>query len=276
MWPVKESKDAIKNTGLTKMNFVDDPLWYLSAVTMGSGDPWIRTSSNRREPVRSMAESTYLLPKSMQRNRFLWNGYIEGTPGDYGLVKRAVGNRNIPIYQTAKDAIDRKDLVVIGNRNNSSGFSPNAKLQHAGSYPSAIYVDGSGKLYQKSWDLNDYGGDDGAAGHYNWWEKLAVNALDKIGSPTVITTGYQPMVNFNDDSHMTLTDHYDDDQLNRIVDQFLKQNNLHIDSYSNVDPIISETGNSYYPAGANITKFLSLPEVIVTGKRKLNPRKNRK
>jgi hypothetical protein len=29
---------------------------------------------------------------------FLRHGYIQGKTGDYGLVKKAVDNRNIPVY----------------------------------------------------------------------------------------------------------------------------------------------------------------------------------
>jgi hypothetical protein len=68
-------------------------------------------------------------------------------------------------------------------------IDPERQLVHAGSFPSAIYVDGStGELYQKAWDLNDYGGDR-AGVTYDGKQWLA-NILDVVGSPTVVTTGY--------------------------------------------------------------------------------------
>jgi GH24 family phage-related lysozyme (muramidase) len=54
-------------------------------------------------------------------------------------------------------------------------------------YPTAIYVSDSGKFYQKGWDLNDYGGGTGVTGGV----PIIGDMLDSVGSPTVVTTGYQ-------------------------------------------------------------------------------------
>lgn len=150
----------------------------------------------------NVAQNTYLMSKEDQKQAFLNSGYIEGTPGDYGLVRSAVGNRIIPIYQKNKDSISRDSLIHLGNTMAAEDFlqfdnNDNLlTLDHAGDYPIAVYHDNHGKLYFKGWDLNDYGldanGNKGATyeGIYN---ELS-NFVDKIGNPTVLTTGYQPYV----------------------------------------------------------------------------------
>ena len=145
------------------------------------------------------AQRTYLLPRFEQKDIFLEDGYIEGNKKDYGLVKKAVGNRKIPVYQTAPDAIDRNKLVPIGNTYgySSNGFiNRKVDLVHAESHPSTIYLGTDGKFYQKAWDLNDYGGNAGGrSSEYSGIYKVGSNILDVIGSPTVVTTGYQMITN---------------------------------------------------------------------------------
>ena len=131
------------------------------------------------------AQRTYLLPRSWQEEEFLKSGYIKGKEGDYGLVKKAVGDRKLPIYQTAKDAITRDKLIPIGNLDNVWYGDSKAELEHPGSYPTAVYTDGQGNFYQKAWDLNDYGSDGGSTASF--FGKIA----DFIGSPVVVTTGFQ-------------------------------------------------------------------------------------
>jgi hypothetical protein len=121
---------------------------------------------------------------------FLKRGYIEGQHGDYGLVKRAVGDRILPVYQRKKDAIDRKNLTPIGNIDNIWLSGKDSELEHAGNYPTTIYRGNDGKFYQKAWDLNDYGDATGRAGVKYGDRQFLANMLDKIGSPTVVTTGY--------------------------------------------------------------------------------------
>lgn len=145
------------------------------------------------------AQRTYLLPRFEQEDIFLRDGYIKGKERDYGLVKKAVNNRNLPVWQTAPDAINRETLVPIGNvYGHDYGYIGLDKdLVHAGARPAAFYVDGStGKLYTKGWDLNDYGGSTGAASSkYNIFEKIGANLLDFIGNPVVVTTGFQEVTN---------------------------------------------------------------------------------
>lgn len=136
-------------------------------------------------------QDTYLLPRNIQRKQFLKKGYIEGNKGDYGLVRKAVGNRSIPIYQKNPDAISRDKLIVLGNTY-SPMFDTKHRLEHPGNAPTAVYTDGHGKYYQKQWDLNDYGGDGGSTAG------IAGKLLDFVGSPTVVTTGFQEI---NDKTH---------------------------------------------------------------------------
>ena len=147
----------------------------------------------RSKGSNNPAQATYLLDRDLQKDVFLKHGYVEGQHGDYGLVKRAVGNRILPVYQRKKDAIDRKNLTVIGNIDDEWLSSEDSELEHAGSYPTAIYRGNDGKFYQKAWDLNDYGDATGRAGIKYKDRQLFANMLDKIGSPTVVTTGYQPI-----------------------------------------------------------------------------------
>lgn len=151
----------------------------------------------------SPAQDTYFTPRYVQDREFLNRGYIRGAKGDYGLVKQAVGNKNIPVYQRNPDHpdADRANLVPIYNGyditgpNIGVGNLPKTMLEHAGSYPYTIYVDGrSGKTnnyYKKAWDLNDYGDAAGGDGAYYFGAQPLANLLDIIGSPTVVTTGYQ-------------------------------------------------------------------------------------
>lgn len=143
------------------------------------------------------AQRVYLLPRWEQEQIFLRDGYLRGKEGDYGLVRKAVGDRDIPVWQTAKDAEVRENLFHIGNDYYSGLGSPERlkNLVHAGNFPSAYYVDSNlDKLYVKSWDLNDYGGGTGASSSYKGVKKVLSNLLDKAGNPVVVTTGYQPVV----------------------------------------------------------------------------------
>lgn len=152
------------------------------------------------------AQRTYLLPRHIQKDIFLRDGYIEGKEGDYGLVKKAVGNRNIPVFQTAKDAITRDNLIPFssgyrGQSNFENKFiDENKELVHAGSYPYALYIDGTnGNIYYKAWDLNDYTEDSSRLGQKGSLERkfksIGSKVLDVVGSPTVVTTGFQPVTN---------------------------------------------------------------------------------
>ena len=98
------------------------------------------------------------------------------------------------------DAISRDNLIVLGNYNYGWLGEPDYDIEHGGDYPTAIYVDHNGNFYQKAWDLNDYGPDaQGNSGvKYKLFDKYIASAIDKIGSPTVTTTGYQRIPYNND------------------------------------------------------------------------------
>lgn len=138
-------------------------------------------------------QNSFLLSGEDKDKYMLSHGYIKGTPGDYGLVNKAVGKRSLPVYQTSMDDIDRRYLVPIGNNT----INPNStkedwragrdsELKHAGSYPIAIYIDGRNPndLYEKAWDLNDY----------------SSFILNTLGYPAVQTTGFKRIFNerYND------------------------------------------------------------------------------
>lgn len=182
-------------------------LYNLSSETMQKGRQWgtginLNTAYNGgREKDGGVAQSTYLLPRSIQKKVFHNEGYIDGQPGDYGLVKSAVRNRDIPVFQTAPDSIKRENLTHLGNILDgdweTSYIGDEKELVHAGGFPSAIYIDGStGILYQKQWDLNDYG-NYGSGTNYDGIKQVAANLLDKVGNPVVVTSGYQPILRYN-------------------------------------------------------------------------------
>lgn len=214
------------------------------------------------------AQRTYLLPRFEQEDIFLRDGYIKGKEGDYGLVKKAVNNRNLPVWQTKPDAISRETLVPIGNAYgmDSYGYITRDKdLVHAESHPSTFYVDGStGKLYTKGWDLNDYGGTGGGkSSKYNIFKKAAADILDFIGSPVVVTTGFQEVTNpwGGPSKHLSkganIQDLFDYDDggypieshLGKLLDNTMAKKGLHRE---NID------GKWLY----------ALPEVTVTGRKK--------
>ena len=196
-----------------------------------------------REKGGGTAQRTYLMSRKRQKKEFLKDGYVEGTPGDYGLVTKAVGNKDLPVYQTHPDAIDRKYLVAVANLDSEGRTTNNTNLYHANSYPSAIYVDGRDgeTMYQKAWDLNDYGGNGGgASSHYPIVGKWLANLLDSAGKPTVVTTGYQPI--FFEPS---------------LLEKGLKDRGLNVTL--DLDP---ETNQ--------IRSYISLPEITVTPNKKVN------
>ena len=235
------------------------------------------------EPRESTAQATYLLPRSLQRKKFLEHGYLEGTPGDYGLVRAAVGDNNFPVFQTAPDVISRDKLVVIGNPHISLLSNPNSdypipierELLHAGYYPSALYIDNNYNVYRKSWDLNDYGNSSGRAGaQYDSSRQWQANLLDIIGSPTVVTTGFQPVIRdpqMND--QITLFDLYN--RNDTIAKNFIRDKGL-VPYYEEIPIDLGEELNAMWegerPTIRTLTMF-TLPEVTVTAKRKFKKNK---
>lgn len=164
-------------------------------------------------------QRSYLLPRVLQDQIFLDSGYQPGRYHDYGLVSKAVGDRDLPVWQTAPDAANREDLVPIGNVYNN-WYPRVGKLYHAGRYPTAIYYNNNnGKFYQKAWDLNDYHGTSEKKGSII--EPILTNIMDEFGSPVVVTTGYQEIVPDSDDFV----------ELENIFNNFLKKKGLRYSYY---------------------------------------------
>lgn len=220
------------------------------------------------------AQRTYFMDRDSQKRIFLRDGYIEDTSKNYGLVKKAVNNRNIPIYQRAPDDEKRENLIPIGNIYNSWYGKPEANLIHAGSYPTAIYINpNTKKIYQKAWDLNDYGdsvGGNGASSKYTGFRKLKANLADKLGSPVVVTSGISEVGDFND-----LFNDLGKENIIKMVDDFYKSKGLkRFTTNIKKEPLHDFYGKPVIGLDGKPVIFeyyyqdYALPEVIITGKRK--------
>lgn len=149
----------------------------------------------------SEPQSVFLLDRARQKRYMLRNGYTVDNTGDYGLVKKSVGNRNLPIYRTPDLYYDDDShMNVLGNiyaHNSTKWLGKTGAIIHGGDYPTTFYYnDKDNHFYQKGWDLNDYGKDEnkerkGTYSTYDNSERFAANALDFIGNPMVISTGYR-------------------------------------------------------------------------------------
>ena len=168
------------------------------------------TPQDRRLLQAGTPQRTYLLPRNMQEKAFLQDGYIIGKEGDYGPLGPEVRKhaKPIPVYQTAPDAIDPSKLYAIPGyyetNDLQSAFPSNAQMTEPASFPIQYFIDKStGDLYQKGWDLNDYGVDSGGISSlYDPTYLKLTKLLDKFGSPTVITTGFQPVMKNNKPSNI--------------------------------------------------------------------------
>ena len=219
------------------------------------------------------AQRTYFMDRDSQKRIFLRDGYIEDTSKNYGLVKKAVNNRNIPIYQRAPDDEKRENLIPIGNVYNYWYGKPEADLIHAGSYPTAIYINpNTKKIYQKAWDLNDYGdsaGGNGASSKYTGFRKFKANLSDKLGSPVVVTSGISEVGDIN-----TLYKRSDTKNIIKIVDDFYESKGLKRFTNVKEEQLNDINGKPMIDINGKPIMFESsyqdyaLPEVIITGKRK--------
>lgn len=256
-------KDVTNN-----LNLLDKALLGISSTIMElgrSGNIRFKTKGSK-----GAAQDTYLLPRNLQKKVFLDAGYIEGDPGDYGLVKKAVGNRNIPVYQTAPDTVSREDLIVLGNPKQSEQcyYPTNNALYHAGSYPSALYMDTDYNIYRKSWDLNDYGNTTGTAGTTYGNKQWKANLIDKIGSPVVVTTGFQPVMdNIYGGEQINLIDLFNRKDPHAM--KYIEQQKLYplyedIPIYYNNEPVLKYDGSPM--TYTDVTMFSNAPEIIVTPK----------
>lgn len=201
--------DYDANTKKHKLSWWEKSRRDVSEYIMAEGQKYINRGVNSifaARPSQNVAQTSYLTDRKLQQKMFEQEGYTKVDSADYGLVKKAVGNRDIPVYQRTKDAKNRKDLIAIGNIDNEWLGKNDTELEHAGNYPTAVYVDKDGFVYQKAWDLNDYGisSTGGKGATYEGPKQLLAEILDIVGSPTVVTTGFQPVYNFNHDFYSSI------------------------------------------------------------------------
>ena len=120
----------------------------------------------------------------------------------YRIVRRAANyhkeiHGEVPVYDYIADSdttIKRSNLMPVGTLP-IGDYTP--KLPHAGSYNSVLYYNaGNDKLYQRAYDLNDYGPTDtkdkGASSMYIGPVRWLSRQLDKAGTPFVQRTGFVP------------------------------------------------------------------------------------
>lgn len=120
----------------------------------------------------------------------------------YGIVRRAANyhkeiHGEVPVYDYIADSdttIKRSNLMPVGTLP-MGDYTP--KLPHAGSYNSVLYYNAiNDKLYQRAYDLNDYGPTDtkdkGASSMYIGPLRWLSRQLDKAGTPFVQRTGFVP------------------------------------------------------------------------------------
>lgn len=203
------------------------------------------------EQYGGIAQRTFLAGRKLQEEEFKKHGFIKDTSGNYGLVKKAVGNNKYPIWQRTPDEVSRENIIPIGNTYNKSytGIPYSKDLISPGSYPTAYYVDPSTvgfdfetgapkqpRFYAKSWDLNDYGGKGGSTAG------ILGKVLDFIGNPVVQTTGYIDITKTRPES------------VDNMLEDYLYSKGL---ERHRVDE------NNLYSA-----HFFGLPEVTITGKKR--------
>ena len=121
----------------------------------------------------------------------------------YGIVRRAANyhkeiHGEVPVYEYIADSdttIKRSNLIPVGTLPLGE-YTP--ELPHAGSYNSVLYYNASNdKLYQRAYDLNDYGPTDtkdkGVSSMYIGPIRWLSRQLDKAGTPFVQRTGFVPL-----------------------------------------------------------------------------------
>ena len=216
----------------------------------------------------NVAQDSYLVPtRAIQAKMFADAGYTRDYNAEknrnYGLVKKGVGNRNIPIYSRTNPNFgkQRKDLVVLGNNYNIDNVDK--ALVHAGSYPSAIYSDNEGNIYINSWDLNDYGAD--AAGntgdlnyHYGSFRKKLAKSVDAVGNPTVVTTGYQraldnnkPIKISNYSDYYNLSNNGNNEAIKEALDNWMTKQGVELNEVGYGSPLVEILAKRKYRLGGH-------------------------
>ena len=275
----KKNNNSNTKPNKNKLSLLDAMKHNVSAFLMELGRGHLRdipttTDYDNIQYAGGTAQRTYFMDRDSQRRVFLKDNYIEDKSKDYGLVKKAVGDRNIPIYQRAEDDEKRENLIPIGNIYNQWYGKQKARLVHAGFYPTAIYINPNNKkIYQKAWDLNDYGdsaGGKGASSKYNEFSKFTANLVDKLGSPVVVTSGISEVGDFNDIYNKGL---YTEDII-KMVDDFYKSKGLKRFTNFKEEQMNDINGKPLIGIDGKPVMFkdyyedYALPEVVITGKRK--------
>lgn len=176
--------------------------------------PYIRDMVRYINDVGYAPADYFMDTKHKQKEHFIKDGWIEGDFKDYGLVQKQAEtfNKNahttLPVYKKNKDYINKNNLTPIGQINNVAGLftvqkdwrdawlgDPDLGLgsYNAGNFPTQIYIDKDNNLYQEAWDLNDYGNLANSGGQTSLISTIT-NLYDRIGNPTVVTTGIQPII----------------------------------------------------------------------------------
>lgn len=195
----------------------------------------------RLETEGGLAQSTFLRNREDQRRDFINAGYIEvpKEKRDYGIISSKIGNEDIPIFQTTPDYTNKENLTYIGGY--GLGYNDDSQLYHAGSHAGELYITSDGTLVDRKLDYNNYGLDkDNTGSTYNGITQILANLLDKIGSPVVVTSGYQPVrnpmydpYNINTNPPLTISDvmnpetnKYINPEVVKLVQNFVKTHNL--------------------------------------------------
>ena len=158
-------------------------------------------------PNNGAPQSTFLMNRKNQQKAFELEGYTKLNNDNYGPVSNAVNtskHKNVPIYQKYPDAnVDKKDLIKVGTfLDHAMANSPydtdiyngpaDSYLVDPGNFPVDIYIDKrTGKVYNQGWDFNDYHNVGNTTIGVSKLKSIAGNILDKLGNPTVVTTGLQ-------------------------------------------------------------------------------------
>lgn len=253
-----ENKTNITTSNLNGVEYLSK---IISSAIM-QGGRLLTGNSRDKSASNNVAQDTYLMPFRLGQGRAFKDAgydrdYQSEKKRDYGLVQKAVGNENIPIYSRVNNPEKRKELIQIYNP--ESTYNPNIKypLIHAAFHPSSLYIDGTnGNIMYKGWDLNDYGTDKGGKGfssYYGSIRKALANTLDVFGNPTVVTTGYQNVLD-NDGKPMNIFkgNYKDDYNANMAASDFIVKQLLKKENPS----FVNEYGMS------------PIPEVVITAPRK--------
>lgn len=200
---IKEHYNAFQDGGNVKMPRGYKVSSKLMKIAQRQIDKDAALQSSDYEPDNGMPQATFLMNRKNQQKAFEQYGYTRLNNSEYGPVTNAVTNsphKDIPVYQKYPDVdVDRDNLQKIGTflDNASAGETDIYKgpqdsyLPDPAYFPVDVYIDRkTGKVYNQGWDFNDYH-NTGKAYGASRLKNIAGNLLDRIGSPTVVTTGLQ-------------------------------------------------------------------------------------